>query len=82
MTSQQEIDYRFVRLLRPYLGEDWPKAKAKILANMPSDLDPTLLARYVDESDRPSVNVNSYGVEPRFYAHRNSKRLLEFYPSK
>lgn len=75
-------DRYFIRLIRPQLGEVWDEVKPKLIAQMPPEVDPGLLAKYVDESPRPSIHINSFGVEPRFYAHRNSRRLLEFYPSK
>ncbi|MEL6276322.1 MAG: hypothetical protein AAFQ37_02650 [Bacteroidota bacterium] len=80
--SEAELDLIFIRLLRKHLGQPWEKAKVEILAALPEGIDPTLLAKYVDDSPQPSVNINAYGVEPRFYAHRTSRRLLEFYPSK
>jgi len=79
MTDQKEIDLLFTRAIRPHIGEEWHLAKPKIIAKLPEGTDPSLIARYVDDSDQPSVNLNAYGVEPRFYAHRDSKRLLEFY---
>jgi hypothetical protein len=75
-------DLYFIRLIRPHLGEVWDEVKPKLLAKMPPEVDPDLLAKYVDDSPRPSIHLNSFGVEPRFYAHRTSRRLLEFYRSK
>jgi hypothetical protein len=77
-----DLDDLFIGLLRRHVGQEWDSAKAKILAALPEDVDPSLLAKYVDDSARPTIDKNEYGVEPRFYAHRQSRRLLEFYPSK
>lgn len=82
MAKYSETDRIFIRLLREEMGRPWETAKANILAKLPADLDPSQLAKYVDDSPRPHIHINAYGVEPRFYAHRESRRLLEFYPSK
>lgn len=76
------IDQLFIRLLRRHLGQVWLEAKPQIIAALPAEVDATLLDKYVDDSASPSVSENAYGVEPRFYAHRTSRRLLEFYRSK
>lgn len=81
-TNDPELDNLFIGLLRRHVGQEWHLAKPKIIAALPEDVDPALLAKFVDESDRPHIHLNDYGVEPRFYAHRISRRLLEFYPSK
>ena len=80
--TDPDLDALFVGLLRRHVGQEWDSAKAKIIAALPEGVDPALLARYVDDSERPTISKNAYGVEPRFYAHRESRRLLEFYPSK
>jgi len=80
--SETELDLLFIRLLRKFLGKPWDQAKSAILESLPEGVDPKLIAKYVDDSEHPSINENAYGVEPRFYAHRTSRRLLEFYPSK
>lgn len=76
------IDQLFIRLLRKHLGQLWQVAKPEIIAALPAGVDASLLDKYVDDSPSPSISVNAYGVEPRFYAHRISGRLLEFYRSK
>ncbi len=80
--EQTTIDTLFIRLLRKQLGQIWEEAKPQIEAALPAEVDASWLARYVDDSDSPSISVNAFGVEPRFYAHRSSRRLLEFYKSK
>jgi hypothetical protein len=80
--NEADLDKLFIGLLRRHVGHEWSAAKPKIIAALPEDVDPARLAKYVDESDRPHIHLNEYGVEPRFYAHRTSRRLLEFYPSK
>jgi hypothetical protein len=82
MLTQEEVDLIFVRAIRPSIGEEWHLAKARIIARLPEEVDAALLDRYLDDSASPSVNLNRYGVEPRFFAHRSSKRVLEFYRSK
>ena len=82
MPRPSETDYQFIRAIRPSLGEEWSVAKERILARLPEELDPKEVARYVDTSANPTISLNAYGVEPRFYTHRTSRRLLEFYPSK
>ncbi|SER37138.1 hypothetical protein [Neolewinella agarilytica] len=77
-----ETDIIFIRLLRRHIGAEWSVAKAAILKQLPEGIDPERLSKYVDDSDHPHIHINAYGVEPRFYAHRTSKRLLEFYPTK
>lgn len=80
--DSSEIDQQYIRLLRRHLGQLWEEAKPKIIEALPPDTDASRLAKYVDDSASPSVSVNAFGVEPRFYAHRHSRRLLEFYRSK
>lgn len=77
-----EVDQLYIRLLRKHLGQLWEEAKPKIIAALPPEADASLLAKYVDDSASPTISVNKYGVEPRFYTHRHSRRLLEFYRSK
>ncbi|MCP9234793.1 hypothetical protein [Lewinella sp. JB7] len=79
MPEHTENDQIFIRLLRSQLGQEWTLAKAHILAQLPEHVDPAELGKYVDESAEPGIHINAWGVEPRFYAHRNSRRLLEFY---
>jgi hypothetical protein len=81
-SSDPETDLFLVRLLRGYMGEVWEEVKPRIVAELPEHIDPALLDKFVDESVRPGIHLNAYGVEPRFYAHRDSRRLLEFYRSK
>ncbi len=80
--DKEAIDQLFIRLLRRHLGQVWQEVKPQIIAALPAEVDAALLEKYVDDSASPSVSVNAYGVEPRFYAHRVSGRLLEFYRSK
>jgi hypothetical protein len=75
--TDQDQDY--IRLIRARLGEVWPQAKAEILATLPDHLDAADIGKYVDERDEPGIHTNEWGVVPYFYAHRDSKRLLEFY---
>lgn len=77
-----ETDIVFIRLLRRHMGSEWSAAKASILDQLPEGIDAERLSKYVDDSDHPCIHINAHGVEPRFYAHRTSKRLLEFYPTK
>lgn len=77
-----ETDIQFIRLLRKHMGSEWSVAKAAIIDSLPDGLNPDQLAKYVDDSDNPHIHINAFGVEPRFYAHRTSRRLLEFYPTK
>ncbi|MBB4080355.1 hypothetical protein GGR28_002989 [Lewinella aquimaris] len=79
MSDHTENDLIFIRLLRSQLGQEWSVAKPYILEQLPPHIDPKELGKYVDESDSPGIHINEWGVEPRFYAHRDSRRLLEFY---
>lgn len=74
-----EEDRVYVRLIRSELGQEWPAAKVRILEQLPPGLDPALIAKFVDDRPEPGIYTNKWGVEPRFYAHRDSRRLLEFY---
>lgn len=80
--SEAELDLYFVRLIRPYLGKEWDQVKPLILQGLPEGVPAERLGKYVDDSPSPSITKNAFGVEPRFYAHRTSRRLLEFYRSK
>ncbi len=79
MPQFTEEDRIFIRLIRSHMGEEWSVAKPYILAHLPAGIDPALLAKYVDEREEPGIHINAWGVEPLFYAHRDSRRLLEFY---
>ncbi|WP_116126749.1 hypothetical protein [Lewinella sp. IMCC34183] len=79
MPNYTEADQVYIRIIRSQLGEEWPTAKQRILERLPEDADPELIAKFVDERDEPGIHINAWGVEPRFYPHRTSKRLLEFY---
>ncbi len=79
MPDHTEEDRLFIRLLRSQMGEDWAVAKPYIVSRLPAGTDPTLLAKYVDDRKEPGIHLNAWGVEPLFYAHRTSRRLLEFY---
>jgi|GEM_PF-1964329 len=81
ITKYDETDLVYVRLIRPHIGTPWAEAKPKIIAALPEGFDPERIAKYVDERDKPGIYINKYGVEPRFYPHRDSKYLLEFYRS-
>ncbi|MEM9528359.1 MAG: hypothetical protein AAGA31_17230 [Bacteroidota bacterium] len=82
MPKYTDADLAVIRLLRQQMGEPWETAKAAIIDQLPPGIDSDILGKFVDDSERPSIHINAYGVEPRFYAHRTSRRLLEFYPSK
>ncbi|THH35576.1 hypothetical protein [Neolewinella litorea] len=79
MQQYTEEDRDFIRIIRSQLGEEWTVARERILASLPDHLDPEKLGKYVDERDEPGIHINEWGVEPRFYPHRTSNRLLEFY---
>ena len=77
-----EEDLRYVRIIRREVGAPWAEARPRIVARLEAEgLDPALIPKFVDERDSPGIHVNEYGLEPRFYPHRTSKRLLEFYRS-
>lgn len=82
MPQYSETDLAIIHLLRRHMGEPWATAKTAIIEQLPAGTDPAILGKFVDDSERPAIHINAYGVEPRFYAHRTSRRLLEFYPSK
>lgn len=82
MRHYSKKDLVYIHLLRTQLGEPWDKAKAYILAHLPEDCEPELLEKFVDDRPEPGIHINRFGVEPRFYPHRKSRRLLEFYRSK
>ena len=79
MPEYTETDDLYIRIIRSQLGEEWSVAKPRILARLPEGMDPERIGKYVDERDEPGIHINEWGVEPRFYPHRTSKRLLEFY---
>ncbi len=79
MPEYTEHDREYIRIIRSQLGEEWAIAKPRILERLPEGFDPENLGKYVDERDEPGIHINAWGVEPRFYPHRDSKRLLEFY---
>lgn len=79
MPQLTEEDKEYIRIIRSQLGEEWPEARERILARLPEHLDPEQLGKYVDEREEPGIHINEWGVEPRFYPHRVSNRLLEFY---
>ncbi|CAH0999191.1 hypothetical protein LEM8419_00488 [Neolewinella maritima] len=74
-------DLVIIRLLRKYMGEEWSVVRPLIVAALPEHIDPALIGKWVDERPEPGIHINAYGVEPRFYPHRTSGRLLEFYRS-
>ena len=79
MSKLTEEDLVYIRIIRSQLGQVWSDAKPRILAALPKGYDPDKVAKYVDDRDEPGIHINEWGVEPRFYPHRASKRLLEFY---
>jgi hypothetical protein len=80
-TSYTEADLVYVRLIRPEIGTLWSESRQRVVDNLPEGADPELIEKYVDERPNPGIHINKYGVEPRFYPHRVSGRLLEFYRS-
>ena len=79
MPAYDEKDREIIRLIRSQLGEEWSVARARILEQLPDNYDPNELGKFIDDRDEPGIHINAWGVEPRFYPHRHSKRLLEFY---
>ncbi|TXF86657.1 hypothetical protein FUA23_19325 [Neolewinella aurantiaca] len=80
-TNYTEEDLVYVRLIRREIGNLWSEARQRVIDNLPEGSDPELIGKYVDERPEPGIYINEYGVEPRFYPHRTSGRLLEFYRS-
>lgn len=80
-TNYSEEDLVYVRLIRREIGSFWSEARQRVVDGLPADADPELIGKYVDERPNPGIYINEYGVEPRFYPHRVSGRLLEFYRS-
>jgi hypothetical protein len=74
-----EEDLVYVRLIRSQIGKEWQEAKPLIIEQLPEGYDPALIAKFVDERPSPGIYINEWGIEPRFYPHRVSTRLLEFY---
>ena len=74
-----EEDQLYIRIIRSQLGEEWSVAEPRILARLPEGADPELINKYVDTRADPGIHINAWGVEPRFYTHRTTRRLLEFY---
>ena len=81
MPTYAPDDLVIIRLLRQYMGEEWHLVRPKIVAALPDHIDPELIEKWVDERPTPGIHINRFGVEPRFYPHRVSGRLLEFYRS-
>ena len=81
IVKYDDRDMVYIHLLRREMGNLWADAKPRIIADLPPGYDSETLAKYVDDRDEPGIHINAYGIEPRFYAHRSSKRLLEFYRS-
>ena len=79
MQDYTEKDREYIRIIRSQLGEKWEDARPRILERLPEGFDPEEIAKYVDYRDDPGIHINAWGFEPRFYTHRTSKRLLEFY---
>ncbi|MBC6993220.1 hypothetical protein QWY85_13775 [Neolewinella lacunae] len=82
MEQPSEEDLVYIRLLRKQLGQEWHLAREKVIAALPEGYDPEYIAKFVDDRPDPGIHINPYGVEPRFYPHRVTRRLLEFYRSK
>ncbi|MEM6878040.1 MAG: hypothetical protein AAF544_05755 [Bacteroidota bacterium] len=82
MDTSNENDIILIRIIRSQIGRPWTEAKDNILNRLPEHIDPGIIDKFIDQRDNPGIYINAYGVEPRFYLHRISKRLLEFYPSK
>lgn len=80
-TNYTENDLVYVRLIRSRIGEPWSEARQWVIDHLPEGFDPELIGKFVDERPEPGIYINKYGVEPRFYPHRVSGRLLEFYRS-
>lgn len=80
-TNYTEEDLVYVRLLRTEIGSLWAEAKPRIIKKLPEGFDAGLIGKFVDERPEPGIYINEYGIEPRFYPHRVSGRLLEFYRS-
>lgn len=75
-------DIRYVRHLRTLIGKHWPTARPALAEILRAEgLDPNLIPKFVDERPEPGIHINEWGMEPRFYPHRTSKYLLEFYRS-
>lgn len=81
MPKYTEEELVYVRLIRSRIGHEWHLAKPWIIERLPEGYDPGLIAKFVDEREEPGIYINDWGIEPRFYPHRKSKRLLEFYRS-
>ena len=82
MPKYTEEDLVYIHLLRAEMGNPWVEAKPRIIARLPEGYAADLLDKFVDDRPDPGIHTNAYGVEPRFYPHRTSGRLLEFYRSK
>ncbi|MEM8582630.1 MAG: hypothetical protein AAGF87_00105 [Bacteroidota bacterium] len=82
MSSFDDKDILIIRIIRSQIGKRWIEAKEHIINQLPEDSEPEIIDKFIDRRDEPGIYINEYGVEPRFYLHRSSKRLLEFYPSK
>lgn len=80
-TNYTEEDLVYVRLIRREIGVLWSEARQRVIESLPEGFDPELIGKFVDERPNPGIYINEYGIEPRFYPHRTSGRLLEFYRS-
>lgn len=80
-TNYTERDLVYVRLIRHEIGTPWVEARVRVIEKLPEGFEPGLIGKFVDERPEPGIYINEYGIEPRFYPHRVSGRLLEFYRS-
>ncbi len=80
-TNYTEDDLVYVHLIRREIGAPWSEARQRVIDGLPEGFDPELIGKFVDERPNPGIYINEYGIEPRFYPHRTSGRLLEFYRS-
>jgi len=76
-----EEDLVYVRLLRHEIGNLWSDAKPRIISRLPEGYSADLIPKFVDERAEPGIHINAWGIEPKFFPHRSSGRLLEFYRS-
>lgn len=76
-----EDDLVYVRLIRKEIGTLWSEAKPRVIAALPEGYSSDLIDKFVDERPEPGIHINKYGLEPKFYPHRTSGYLLEFYRS-
>lgn len=76
-----EDDLVYVRIIRGQVGKPWEEARPAIVERLPEGYSEELLPKFIDTRPNPGIHINAWGLEPRFYTHRTSGRLLEFYRS-